>query len=58
MLLMVSYQIISGNTVNVHWDLVSCTMLMLSVAGDSVILLLYDARWKASLRDMMSKIKR
>jgi hypothetical protein len=53
---MVAYQIITGNSANPYWDMFSGIMLLAAVSGDSIILLFFDTRWKASLRDIMSKL--
>jgi hypothetical protein len=58
MLLMITYQIISGNSANLYWDLISTSMTLAAVSGDSIILLVYDSRWKSSVRDIFSEIKK
>jgi hypothetical protein len=58
MLLSVAYQIITGNSVDVHWDIVDGVTVIVAVCGDSIILLAYDTRWKASLRDIMSDLQK
>ncbi len=54
---MIAYQVFSGNSASIHWEMISTTFLALTVCGDSIILLAYDTRWKASLHDIMLNIK-
>jgi hypothetical protein len=56
MLLLVLYQMISGTPGHFYWDMVAAFFLSAAVSGDSIILLVYDARWKSSVRDMISDV--
>ncbi len=58
MILMVVYQIITASTADVYWDLISSCLVTIVVCGDSIILLLYDRRWKASLKELMESIRK
>jgi hypothetical protein len=58
MLLMIIYQIITGNLTNVYWEIVSSALLLAAISGDSVILLVYDRRWKASALEMISRLRK
>jgi hypothetical protein len=52
MLTIVPYQLITGNLPNVHWELVADMMVSMSICGDSIILLIYDARWNSGLESL------
>jgi hypothetical protein len=54
-LLMVIYQIISGSPPSIYWEMVGSPMLLTTICGDSIILLVHDTRWKACLKEIMSK---
>ncbi len=45
-----------GVATSIYWDMVGSAMIIVTVGGDSIILLIYDGRWKASLQDMEMKI--
>jgi hypothetical protein len=57
MLLMILYQALSGHTVSTEWDAFSITMLVITVCGDTVILLVYDHRWRASVIQMVDRLR-
>jgi hypothetical protein len=58
MLLMIAYQVITGHSPNVYWDIISAVALVVAICGDSIILLLHDKRWKAGEREIMAHVKR
>jgi hypothetical protein len=57
MFIMISFQIITGSSVNLQWQIVSGVTVVATVCGDSIILLFYDVRWKASINEMKSKLR-
>jgi hypothetical protein len=57
MLLMVTYQTITASSASPYWDIISHVLLTIVVCGDSIILLVYDRRWKASVRELMLRIQ-
>jgi hypothetical protein len=53
MLLLLAYELIAGIPGNVYWEMVATTCLSAAVYGDAVILLVYDARWRSTVREIV-----
>ncbi len=56
-LLFYAYEVSSGIPGNPYWELIGSSLVSISISGDSIILLTYDKRWNASLRDMISELR-
>jgi hypothetical protein len=53
MLLLLAYEIIVGEPGNIYWEMLSTICLSAALLGDSIILLFYDARWNATVREIL-----
>jgi hypothetical protein len=57
MLIMMAYAVITGIPPSPEWELTSFMLTRLTLCGDSIILMVSDKRWKASLKGMFSRWK-
>jgi hypothetical protein len=55
MFFLMAYQVITGLAPNTEWDYISFMLTGVAMCGDSIILLVSDNRWKASLKSMFKR---